>query len=114
MEISGLNNEMSLGFVSIPSIFFSIQLVMKLTPSEKYVLGFLVFPEPFEMVLEESGVQYGTLRDDLINLINHGYVEVYLKDGSKSVSPFYDADNLEQFAFKATNSGLKAINSYAV
>jgi len=87
---------------------------MKLTASEKFVLSFLIFPEAFDMVMEESGMQYGALRDDLINLINHGYVEVYLKDGSKSVSPFYDADNLEQFAFKATNSGLNAIKGYAV
>ena len=87
---------------------------MKLTPSEKQILRFLIFPETFEDLLEESGVTYGTLRDDLINLISHRYVEVYTFDKSTPVSPFYDSDNLEQFAFKATKTGLKSIQSHAV
>ncbi len=87
---------------------------MKLTASEKQVLSFLIFPEPFSQVQEESGMPYGSLRDDLMNLVSHGYVEVYEIDGSRSVSPFYDSDNLELFAFKATKSGLKVIQGYAV
>jgi hypothetical protein len=87
---------------------------MKLSSSEKQVLSYLIFPEPFSRVLEETGMPYGSLRDDLMNLVSHGYVEVYEIDGSRPVSPFYDSDNLQLFAFKATKSGLKQIQGYAV
>jgi len=87
---------------------------MKLTLSEKHLLGLLIYPEPFHLILEESGMPYGAVRDDLLNLISHGYVEVYTMDGSIPISPFYDADNLEQFSYKATKMGLKAIQGYAV
>jgi hypothetical protein len=83
--------------------------MMKLTPSEKEVLSYLIFPEPFQSILEESGMPQGALRDDIMNLVSHGYIEVYDLEGSQSVSPFYDSDNLQNFAFKATKTGLKAM-----
>jgi hypothetical protein len=87
---------------------------MKLTPSEKQVLSYLIFPETFNSILEESGMQQGALRDDLMHLVSHGYIEVFEPDGIHSVSPFYDSDNLQNFAFKATKTGLKVIQSHAV
>lgn len=87
---------------------------MKLSVSEKLVLNFLIYPEPFHQVLEESGMQRGSLRDDLMNLVSHGYVEVYDIEGRQMVSPFYDSDNLQNYSFKATKTGLKAIQGYAV
>lgn len=87
---------------------------MKLTLSEKEILGLLIYPEPFHQILEESQIPYGAVRDDLMNLISHGYVDVYLIDGSRPISPFYDTDHLEQFAYKATKNGLKAIQGHAV
>ncbi|MEX1063395.1 MAG: hypothetical protein WEC12_07315 [Balneolaceae bacterium] len=87
---------------------------MKLTSSEKKILSLLIYPETFNQLLEETGLQKGLLRDDLMNLVSHRYVEVYEKDGSRPVSPFYDSDHLELFAFKATKSGLNAIQGYAV
>ncbi len=87
---------------------------MKLTPSEKEVLSYLIFPEPFQSILEESGMQKGALRDDLMHLVSHGYIEVYDLEGVNPVSPFYDSDNLQNFAFKATKTGLKVIQTHAV
>ncbi|NBC27009.1 MAG: hypothetical protein GVY08_09115 [Bacteroidetes bacterium] len=86
----------------------------KITPSERAILRELIFTEPFSHIAEETGFNYGTLRDDLINLINRGYIEVYSPDGGQSVSPFYDSDNIHQFSFQATKTGLKTIQNYAV
>ncbi|MFH5831242.1 hypothetical protein ACG2F4_06110 [Halalkalibaculum sp. DA3122] len=82
----------------------------KVSTSERNVLGRLVFPESFDTVLEETGLQYGELRDDLINLISFGFVEAYEKRGNKiALTSFYDADNLQDFTFRATKKGLAAI-----
>lgn len=86
----------------------------KMTKSEQAILRELIFVEPFSHLLEETGFTYGTLRDELINLINRGFIEVYSPDGLQSVSPFYDSDNIHQFSFQATKTGLKTIQNYAV
>lgn len=85
----------------------------KLSDSEKAILRELIFPESFEHIQAETGFTFGTIRDDLIKLINHGFIEVYEDDLTTSVSPFYDSDNIDQFSFKATNRGLKIIQNYA-
>lgn len=83
----------------------------KISTSERNVLKRLIFPEEFEIIMEETGLQYGELRDDLINLLNFGYVEAYEKSKNKiTLTSFYDSDNLQQFTFRATQKGLKAIN----
>ncbi len=86
---------------------------MKLTRSEIEILGYLIYPETFARILEETGMNSGALRDDLTHLVSHGYVEVLEIDGKRSVSPFYDIDRLHLFAFRATRSGLSAIRSGA-
>lgn len=70
--------------------------------------------ESFDHIQTETGYDFGTIRDDLIQMINHGLVEVYDQDLRTSVSPFYDSDNIDQFCFKATKTGLKKIQQYAV
>lgn len=85
----------------------------KLTPSEKIILRELIFQEPFEHLLSETGFTYGTLRDDLITLINHRFVEVFDKNSGTPASAFYDSDNIERFFFKATKTGLKRIQNHA-
>ena len=87
---------------------------IKLTNSEKSILRELIFPESFDHIQEETGLSYGAIRDDLIKLINHGYIEVYEQDLITSVSPFYDSDKIEQFSYKATKQGLKSIQNYAI
>lgn len=86
----------------------------KLTQSEREILRELIFPEPFSHLLDETDYTFGTIRDDLMNLINQGYIEVYSSDGLQSVSPFYDSDHIDQFSFQATKSGLKTMQNYAV
>lgn len=87
---------------------------VKLTNSEKSILRELIFAEPFEHIQDETGLTFGAIRDDLIKLINHGFIEVFEKNTSRSVSPFYDSDNIDQFSFKATSRGLKSIQDYAI
>ncbi len=86
----------------------------KLTPSQRAILRELIFAETFTHIQNETGFTFGTIRDDLITLINHGYVEVFDEDLTTSVSPFYDSDKIDQFCFKATKSGLKNIQNYAI
>ena len=86
----------------------------KLSSSEKSILRELIFPEPFRHIQEETKLSFGVIRDDLIKLINQGFIEVYEDDLTASVSPFYDSDNIDRFSFKATKRGLKSIQNYAV
>jgi hypothetical protein len=81
----------------------------KLDKSELNILGHLVFPEPFNKIMEETGQQSGELRDNLINLLNFGLVEAFEKESRVSSSAFYDVDNLQDFSFVATRKGLAAI-----
>ncbi len=82
----------------------------KLIPSEKLVLKSLIFPEPYEVILEETGSDTGALRDDLINLMNYRLIEVVNNDNElEPGTSFYDADNLQDFSFRATKTGLKHI-----
>ncbi len=84
----------------------------KITESEQKVLEKLIFPERFQVVLEETGHLYGELRDDLINLLSYGFIEAYERDNNKiALTAFYDADNLQDFTFRATSKGLSEIKS---
>lgn len=84
----------------------------KITNTEKQVLEKLIFPEKFEVILEETGLLHGELRDDLINLLSFGFVEAYERNGNKiSLTSFYDTDNLQDFTFQATSKGLTEIKS---
>lgn len=84
----------------------------KISKSERKVLEKLIFPERFQVIMEETGHLYGELRDNLINLLNFGFVEAYERDGSKiTLTGFYDADNLQDFTFRATSKGLSEIKA---
>lgn len=86
----------------------------KLIPSEKLILKSLIFPEPYEVLLEETGASRGALRDDLINLVNYRLIDVVdLDEDGSSRSSFFDADNLQDFSFRATKLGLKQIREIA-
>lgn len=84
----------------------------KITETEQRVLEKLIFPETFQDILDETGLLYGELRDDLINLLSFHLVEAYEQSGNKiSLTSFYDADNLQDFTFRATSKGLTKIKS---
>lgn len=87
---------------------------MKLTPAERNILKRLIFPELFDSLLEETGMHSGSMRADIMHLVSHGYVEVLYADKITSASPFYDSDHIEDFSFKATKIGLKAIQNHAI
>lgn len=82
----------------------------KITSTERRVLERLIFPESFQIIMEETELLYGELRDDLINLLSFGFVEAYEDDGKRiALTSFYDSDNLQNFTFRATKKGLMAI-----
>jgi len=86
--------------------------MMKLTPPQKQILEKLIYPEPFSRVQEETGMDYGSLRDELMQLINHGFVEVFEQgDNPNRILHLYDTDNLQLFAFRATKRGLAGIKN---
>lgn len=87
---------------------------MKLTSSETAILRELIFPEPFSHILSETGLPYGAIRDDLIKLINHGFIEVFEENAPASATVFYDSDHVDQFIYKATKLGLKRIQNHAI
>lgn len=82
-----------------------------ITKTEKEVLQKLIYPENFENVQKETNLAYGELRDDLINLLNFGFVEAYEKSGDTiAETKFYDEDNLHLFSYRATGKGLSEIS----
>lgn len=84
----------------------------EISESERKVLEKLIFPEKFQVILEETGLMYGELRDDLINLLSFGFIEAYEREGNKiALTTFYDSDNLQDFTFRATSKGLSIIKS---
>ena len=87
---------------------------IKLTDSERSILRELIFPESFDHLLTETGLSYGAIRDDLITMINLGFIEVYEDSTCNRVTPFYDSDQIDDFYYKATKRGLKSIQNYAI
>ena len=84
----------------------------KISKSEHKVLEKLIFPERFQVIMEETGLLYGQLRDNLINLLSFGFVEAYERNGNKiTLTGFYDSDNLQDFTFRATSKGLSEIKA---
>ncbi|XWN35838.1 MAG: hypothetical protein ROO71_07705 [Balneola sp.] len=87
----------------------------KLTKSEKTVVERLIFPEPFDVIMEETNMQFGELRDDLMNLVNHRFIEVVHSDADKdNKMVFYDSDNIRNFSFRATKTGLKSLKKATI
>lgn len=85
----------------------------KLTGSEKIILRELIFPETFDHLISETKLSYGEIRNDLIQLVNHGYIEV-CQNGPKQPALYFDTDNVQYFSFKATKTGLKKIQNDTV
>jgi hypothetical protein len=87
----------------------------KLTKSERAVIERLIFPEPFDVIMEETKMQFGELRDDLMNLVNYRYVEVVnIDEDTDSKMLFYDSDKIKEFSFRATKIGLKSLNQSVI
>lgn len=79
----------------------------KLTPSERKILDRLIYPEPFEVIQEETELAYGEIRDDIINLMNSRLIEVVDPDGLKANSiTAFDSDNIKRSTYRITKSGI--------
>ncbi len=84
---------------------------MIITKSHRLILRHLIFLETYDTLRSESGMQSGALRDDLISMINAGLIEVHRTDeAGVSRLQSYDADNLQEFSFRATSKGLSLIS----
>lgn len=95
--------------VVIESATLYLPAMRKLFPSEKLVLSRLIFPEPYDVLLDETGLSSGALRDDLINLVNYRLIEVVTSNSSENTIDYYDSDNLHLLSFRATRKGLTHI-----
>ena len=90
----------------------SSQHMRKLTPSERKILDRLIFPEPFEVIQDETQLQYGELRDDIINLMNSRLIEVvHPENPNGNGSLYFDSDNVQDSTFRITKSGIKHMES---
>lgn len=79
----------------------------KLTPSERKILDRLIFPEPFEVIQEETKLGYGEIRDDLINLMNSRLIEVVdPKNATNNSTYVFDADHVKDSTYRITKSGI--------
>lgn len=78
--------------------------------SQKSILENLIFMEDYNTILRETGLDRGSLRDDLINLLNGGFVEAYEFGRSSAPSRVtsFDSDNLNLYYYRATREGLQA------
>ena len=86
------------------SIFFPMR---KLTSSERKILDRLIYPEPFDVIQEETQLAYGEIRDDIINLMNSRLIEVVDPDNnSPSKAHVFDSDNIKGSTFRITKSGI--------
>ena len=73
------------------------------------ILNSLYFEESFETLLEEVGESEPVVADELKTMIDKRLVKVLQYDESKgrySDSFYYDADNLRDFYYRATNQGV--------
>ena len=78
----------------------------KITKTESLILEQLVFDETFNTLQDETGLQFGELRDDISNLLNDGLIEVVNK--GKNQITYFDSDRPQLFSYRATRTGLNA------
>jgi len=82
----------------------------KITASEKLILDRTLYVETFETLQIETQLHRGALRGDLMNLLNAGLLEAYeINPSGHRKTRFCDTDNLEQYAYRATRTGLNAL-----
>jgi hypothetical protein len=87
----------------------------KITSSEKMILETLIFVESFQTIRDETSLQYGEIRDDIINMYNAGLIEIFTENArGLSKIEYYDSDKPEQFLFRATRKGMNALKTNRV
>lgn len=82
---------------------------MQINEAQFAILDSLYFVEPFDRIIEESGLPESVVKDELRNLIAGRLVQVMAFDEkSKDYirSTMYDADNMRDYHYLATKEGL--------
>jgi len=82
---------------------------MQINEAQFAILDSLYFVEPFDRIIEESGLPESVVKDELRNLIAARLVQVMAFDEkSKDYirSTMYDADNMRDYHYLATKEGL--------
>ena len=85
--------------------------MVKLTQSQRMILENLIYVESYKHICDETGLSFGEIRDDLITLSHLNMIEVfegYSGNIGQKVRHF-DNDHPEFFYYRATKSGLNAI-----
>lgn len=82
--------------------------------SQKTILENLLFMEDYHTILKETGLDKGSLRDDLINLLNGRFIVAYEIGHSSDPNQVtsFDSDNLQRYHFRATREGLLATKQH--
>jgi hypothetical protein len=84
----------------------------KITNSEKKILDLLIFVESFQTIQDETSLQYGEIRDDIINMHNAGLIEIFTETANGPLKiHYYDSDRPENFLFRATRRGMNALKT---
>lgn len=84
--------------------------MLKVTLPQKSILDRLIFPETITTIQEETGMQKGEIKDDIMQLLHMGLIKAvgfHQKDLKKMF--FYDLDQVDGCLFQATPKGLKII-----
>jgi hypothetical protein len=84
-----------------------------LTPTQSQVLESLFFVEPFDKIVEETGLPAAVVADELKHLIARRWVQVMTfnaEAGDFLPTAIYDGDRLQNCYFLATREGLMLLH----
>ncbi|NBV32047.1 MAG: hypothetical protein EBR93_05885, partial [Bacteroidetes bacterium] len=79
----------------------------KVTETEKQILSTLMFREDYETLKQETQLESGVLRDELITMINRGWIEVF-DDSESSRKGAVEHTNLRAGLSGGTRTGSSA------
>lgn len=82
--------------------------MIELNSIQRQILRSLLFPEPFDTLLEEVTATQPVIAAELKYLIHKGLVSPMEESGGRTKpSIYYDSDNMRAFRYQITALGLK-------
>jgi hypothetical protein len=83
----------------------------KITGSQRIILEQLIFPESYSTIQDETKLQRGEIRDDLMQLLHQGLIKAVgqMEQPNLKKAFFYDLDHVESCFFQATTRGLNVL-----
>lgn len=87
-----------------------------ITECQQQILENLIYVESYDHIRQETGLTPGEIRDDLITLLHRNMIEVFEGFGGKIGRKVrhFDNDHPESFFYRATKSGMDAMNRKTV